>query len=174
MNRVAVIGSGGAGKSVFSRELAIRTGLPVVHLDVEFWSRGWVPMDDSRWEARVRELVAADRWIIDGNYGGTMRIRFERADTVIFLDLPRVFCVVSALWRSLRYRRASRPDMTEGNRERLDPAFIKWIWNYPRTRRPGILRQLKLLPATTEVVRLTSRRAMRDWLAAIPATARAA
>jgi hypothetical protein len=54
--------------------------------------------------------------------------------------------------------------MGEGNPEKLDPAFLKWIWNYPRTRRPEILRQLEALPSTTEVVRLTSRRAMREFL----------
>jgi adenylate kinase family enzyme len=170
VNRVAVIGSGGAGKSVFSRELGRRTGLPVIHLDVEFWSPGWVPMDDEPWEARVRELAAGDGWIMDGNYGGTMSIRFERADTIIFLDLPRLVCVVSAIWRSVRYRGANRPDMTEGNRERLDLAFLAWIWNYPRTRRPGIVRQLDALPPSTQVIRLTSRRAARKWLDRIMST----
>ena len=166
---MVVIGSGGAGKSVFSRDLGQRTGLPVIHLDVEFWRPGWVPMDDEPWAARVHELVAADRWIIDGNYGGTMAIRFKRADTVVFLDLPRVVCLLSAVRRSIRYRRAARPDMTEGNRERLDLAFLAWIWNYPRTRRPGIVRQLDALPPTVNVVRLSSRAAMRNFLNALPA-----
>ncbi|HET9852274.1 MAG TPA: hypothetical protein VFP56_07190 [Candidatus Limnocylindrales bacterium] len=169
MNRVAVIGSGGAGKSVFSIELGRRTGLPVVHLDRHFWSPGWVAMEDEPWAARVRELAAADRWIIDGNYGGTMPIRFERADTVVFLDLPRVICLLSVIWRSFRHRRTPRPDMAEGNPEKLDPAFLQWIWSYPRTRRPEILRQLGALPSTTQVVRLTSRRAMRSFLDNVPA-----
>ena len=58
--------------------------------------------------------------------------------------------------------------MTEGNRERFDFAFLKWIWNYPRTRRPGILTLLESLPPSVQVVRLTSRRAMREFLAALP------
>ena len=169
MKRVVVIGSGGAGKSVFSTELGRRIGLPVVHLDRHFWSPGWVAMEDEPWAARVRELAAADRWIIDGNYSGTMPIRFERADTVVFLDLPRVVCLLSVIWRSFRHRRTPRPDMAEGNPEKLDPAFLQWIWNYPRTRRPEILRQLQALPPTTAVVRLTSRRAMRSFLGNIPA-----
>ena len=167
MQRVAVIGSGGAGKSVFSRALGARTGLPVVHLDREFWRPGWEPTPDDAWEARVRELVRAERWIMDGNYSGTLAIRLERADTVIFLDLPRVLCVASAVWRSARYRSASRPDMTEGNREKLDLAFLRWIWTYPRLKRPSILARLEALPPSTRVVRLRSRRAMREVLAAI-------
>ena len=109
MNRVVVIGSGGAGKSTFATRLGERTGLPVVHLDRHYWGAGWVPMDDEPWAATVRALAAADRWIIDGNYSGTMAIRFERADTVVFLDLPRVPCVLSVVWRSMRHRRTPRP-----------------------------------------------------------------
>jgi adenylate kinase family enzyme len=165
---VVVIGSGGAGKSTFAVELGRRTGLPVVHLDRHFWRPGWVATPDDEWEARVRELVAADRWVMDGNYGGTMPIRFERADTVVFLDLPRVICLLSVIWRSFRHLRTPRPDMSEGNPEKLDPAFLQWIWNYPRRNRPQVLRQLEALPSTTNVVRLTSRRAMREWLDAIP------
>jgi adenylate kinase family enzyme len=168
LNRVAVIGSGGAGKSMFSTELGRRTGLPVIHLDREFWGPGWVPMDDAPWEARVRELVATDRWVMDGNYSGTMDIRFARADTVVFLDIPRLVCLTAAISRSIRYRNATRPDMTEGNDEKLDLAFLSWIWNYPRLKRPKILRRLEALPATIDVVRLTSRRAIREWLDAIP------
>ena len=176
MQRVAVIGSGGAGKSTLAVELGARTGLPVIHLDREFWRPGWQPTPDDVWEARVGELVQGDRWIIDGNYGGTMPIRFERADTVVFLDLPRALCLLSVIWRSIRHRRTPRPDMSEGNPEKLDPAFLQWIWNYPRKNRPGVLRQLELLPPSTRVVRLASRRAMRAWVDAIPAgvSARAA
>lgn len=36
-NRIMVIGSGGAGKSTFARELAKRTGLPLIHLDMHHW-----------------------------------------------------------------------------------------------------------------------------------------
>ena len=176
MNRVVVIGSGGAGKSTVSVELGRRTGLPVIHLDREFWRPGWEPTPDDEWAARVRELVAGDRWIIDGNYGGTMPLRFERADTVVFLDLPRVVCLLSVIWRSIRHLRTPRPDMSEGNPEKLDPAFLQWIWNYPHRNRPGVLDRLEQLPPSTQVVRLTSRRAMREWLDALPGgtTARAA
>jgi adenylate kinase family enzyme len=40
MRRVLVIGISGAGKSTFARELAARIGLPLIHLDKEFWRPG--------------------------------------------------------------------------------------------------------------------------------------
>jgi len=164
-----VIGSGGAGKSVFSLELARRTGLPVIHLDREYWGAGWQPMPEDRWEARIRELVRRDRWIMDGNFGGTIPIRIAAADTVVFLDLPRLVCLWSVIRRWATFRSDARPDMTPGNADKLDLRFLQWIWGYPRTRRPGIAAQLAALPQTTQVVRLTSRRAMREYLAVIPA-----
>src|SRR6185503_1778037 len=104
VQRVAVIGSGGAGKSVFSRELAERSGLPVIHLDREFWRPNWEPTPENEWADRVRSLAEAERWVMDGNYSHTMEIRFARADTVVFLDLPRLLCIWSVVWRWARFR----------------------------------------------------------------------
>ena len=167
MQRVAVIGSGGAGKSVLSLELGARTGLPVVHLDRLFWGPDWTPMPDDEWDDVVRGVSAGDRWIQDGNYRGTMDFRFARADTVVFMDLPRLVCLWGAISRWLRHRNRSRPDMAPGLNDKLDLPFLQWIWNYPRDRRPELLRGLEALPPTTRVVRLTSRRAVREWLETI-------
>jgi adenylate kinase family enzyme len=159
-----VIGSGGAGKSMFSLELARRTGLPVIHLDREYWGPSWQPTPEDRWEARIRELVQRDQWIMDGNFGGTISIRIAAADTVVFLDLPRWVCLWSVIRRWATFRSGARPDMTPGNADKLDLKFLRWIWSYPRTRRPGIVAQLEALAPTTRVVRLTSRKAMREFL----------
>jgi adenylate kinase family enzyme len=164
VKRVAVIGSGGAGKSMFALELAKRLGLPVIHLDREYWRPGWEPTPEPEWEARVAEIVKSERWIIDGNFGGTMHLRLAAADTIVFLDIPRLVCAWAVITRWLRYRRRSRPDMAPRLNDKLDLKFLRWIWGYPNTRRPGILRQLAELPPSTHVVRLTSRRQMRDWL----------
>ena len=169
-----VIGSGGAGKSVFSLELARRTGLPVIHLDREYWQPGWQHMPEPEWEAKVAERVKGERWIIDGNYGGTMHLRLAGADTVVFLDIPRLVCEWAVVTRWLRYRKGSRPDMAPGLNDKLDLAFLRWIWGYPNTRRPGILRQLAELPPSTRVVRIRSRAATREFLAGVPDLAGAA
>jgi adenylate kinase family enzyme len=164
VKRVAVIGSGGAGKSMFARELGERTALPVIHLDRLFWKPGWVPMPDDEWRAVHGELLEADHWILDGNYGGEMEPRLAAADTVVFLDLPRLVCVQGALQRHWRHRAGGRPDMVPGQRERIDLKFLWWIFRYPDTRRPGVLARLAKLPATTQVFRVRSRRASRELL----------
>jgi adenylate kinase family enzyme len=164
VNRVAVIGSGGAGKSTFSRELGERTGLPVIHLDALFWRPNWEPTPKPEWIELERELVSGDRWIMDGNYGSTQDLRLPRADTVVFLDLPRIVCLWSVIRRWAAHRRRGRPDMHPENHDKLELEFLRWIWTYPARKRPEVLARLATLPSTTRVVRLRSRREMRQFL----------
>lgn len=167
MRRLMIIGAGGAGKSTLARRVGERTGLPVVHLDALYWHPGWVPTPTAEWEARVRALVAEEAWVMDGNYGGTMDIRLARADTVVFLDLPRLTSTLRIVWRSLRFRGRTRPDMTPGCPERLTPEFVRWVWDYGRTRRPGILARLAALPPDRRVVILRSAAEVERWLASL-------
>jgi adenylate kinase family enzyme len=166
MNRVAIIGSGGAGKSTIARKLGEITALPVVHLDREHWRPGWVEPPRDEWAATVAKLASEERWIIDGNYGGTMTARIERADTIVFVDLPRMVCVWRALKRSTILKRRPRPDMADGCEERVDFTFLKYIWDYPATRRPAILERLRAARSEGKtVIRLRSQRAVDRWLA---------
>ena len=164
MNRVAIIGCGGSGKSFLARELNRRTGLPTVHLDALYWDPEWRPRHDpAEWEALQRELVAAESWIIDGNYGATMDLRLEAADTVIFLDLPTHACLLNVLSRRARHPgRRPRPDVV--GRERLGVAFLKWIAGYRRHRRPKVLARLGSLDSNRHVVVLTSRSEVNAFL----------
>jgi adenylate kinase family enzyme len=101
---------------------------------------------------------------MDGNYGGTMEIRLAAADTVIFLDLPRLLCLWRVTTRFLCYRGRSRPDMTQGCEERLTKEFLLWLWNYPKEKRPEILERLEQLKPNKHVVILSSPKAVQTFL----------
>src|SRR5262245_26887324 len=96
-----VVGSGGAGKSTFSRELAARSGLPLIYLDRYYWRPGWVPTPDDEWSECVRQLSSGDSWIIDGSYGGTLTTRVQRCDAIVFFDVPRLVCLQGVIRRRL-------------------------------------------------------------------------
>ncbi|MGQ0832968.1 MAG: hypothetical protein ACT4OV_14975 [Microthrixaceae bacterium] len=100
--RVIVTGLAGSGKSTLSIALAARTGLPLIHLDLHFWKPGWVAPSEAEWREKQRLVLAGDAWIADGNYHETLDLRLERADTVLFLDLPWWRCSFRALLRGLR------------------------------------------------------------------------
>lgn len=142
MKHVIVIGSGGSGKSTFSRRLGEATGIPVIHLDKLYWHPGWVKTPADEWEAIVRHELERDSWIMDGNFGGTRPMRLAACDTVIFLDFPRWLCTFRILKRTLMYRKGTRPDMAAGCHERFDLEFMLWVWNYPNSGRRRVIAEL--------------------------------
>lgn len=166
MQRVLVIGAGGAGKSTFAVRLGQRTGLPVVHLDREYWQPGWIEPAPAAWQATIARLVAADRWILDGNFGGTLEQRLAACDTVVFLDPPRLQCLWRVLRRRLQHRAQTRADMAPGCNERLSPDFLWWIWTYRRRRRPALLQRLQALRADQTLVVLRSDAQVEGFLQA--------
>ena len=127
MKKVILIGSGASGKSTMARQLGEKLKIEVYHLDALFWQPNWVGVPKDEQRKVQNELVKKEEWIIDGNYGGTMEIRLNAADTIIFLDIHRVICVYRAFKRIVQYRNITRPDMGEGCEERFDLQFFKWI-----------------------------------------------
>ena len=167
MRRVAIIGSGGAGKSTLARKLGEITGLPVIHLDREYWGPGWTETPTPEWKVRVEHLVKGDEWIIDGNFGGTMEIRLAAADTVVFLDFPRVLCKYRAIKRAVAYRNRTRPDMGPGCREKFDLEFLRWVWQFPGRTVPAIEARLAELSPDVKLLRLTSPKEVEAFLAEV-------
>ncbi len=168
MNRVLVIGTGGTGKTTLARRLAERTGLPLIHLDLLYWRPGWQPTPNDEWRQTVERLITAEKWIIDGNYGGTLDLRLTACDTVVFLDLPRLLCLWRVLVRQLRYFGRERPELPPGCRERLSWEFLVWIWTYPSRRRGAILERLQALDQGKRVAILRSSCEIDDFIAGRP------
>jgi adenylate kinase family enzyme len=166
VRRVAVIGSGGAGKSTLARALGERLGIEVVHLDRLYWRPGWIPTPNEEWRALQAELVERESWIIDGNYGGTLDVRLGAADAVVFLDFPRRTTVPAVLRRWWRHR--GHDVQAPGCAERLDGTFVRWVWNYRRDSRPRALAAIAAHARHAQVVTLTTRAAVRRFLAEVP------
>jgi adenylate kinase family enzyme len=169
MERVVILGPGGAGKSELATGISQRTGLPVVHLDVLFWRPGWTPAPPEEALRDLADAIAQERWILDGNFldAGRGDARFERADTVVFLDLSRAQCLWRVLKRLVRDRRRRRPDLPEGCSEGFDLEFLRWIWRYPRVDRPRVLRLLDRLEPRVDVRRLPSPADVQRYLATL-------
>ena len=142
MQRIMIIGSGGAGKSTLARQLG-QLGIPVIHLDTLYWQPGWLPTPSADWISLQRKIIQNPCWIIDGNYGSTLDIRLEAADTIIFLDFEPGLCLWRVVQRYFRYRGKVRPDMATGCPERLTLEFLQWIWNFKQKKRPQVIRKLE-------------------------------
>jgi adenylate kinase family enzyme len=164
MERIAIVGCSGSGKSTLARALGARLGAPVIHLDALHWMAGWVESDAADFKARVDEAVGAPRWVCDGGFTSASALRFQRADTILWLDPPRLTC----LWRALRrvatgYGRV-RPDMAPGCPERFDLGFLLYIWRWNRDTRPKMDAAIAAHGAHARLVRLTTDREVAAWL----------
>ncbi|MEM7417242.1 MAG: adenylate kinase [Gemmatimonadota bacterium] len=149
--RWLLVGSGGAGKSTLARTMAERLGLPLIHLDREYWGPKWAKPATEEWRARAEALAAGDRWVMDGNYSGTLDVRMPRAQVVVLLDMSPWRCV----WRVVKRRwlDRERPDIPEDCDDQLNWEFIHWIVSYRRRSLPRVLRRLDEHPHL-DIVRL--------------------
>jgi adenylate kinase family enzyme len=168
MKRVAVIGSGGSGKSTFAGELGARTGLPVVNLDRLYWRPGWVPTQDEEWRELQAALVRENAWILDGNYDSTLDLRLAAADTVFFFDTPTWLSLTGVLRRWARNH--GQAVQAEGCPERVSLQFLLWVWRFRRRSRPRVLEQLRANAGNAHVVVIRSRRDAEAALSAAMAS----
>jgi adenylate kinase family enzyme len=127
-----LIGPGNAGKSTLAVELGNILGLPVYHLDRIFWLPNWVAKDRELFINEQKQIVAKENWIIEGDFKNSYDIRAERADTIIFLNIPRRLLIPRFFKRVYKYRGRTRPDITEGNIEKVNLEYLKWLYNYDR------------------------------------------
>ncbi len=126
-----VIGCAGSGKSTLARQLASRTGLPLVERDElgVLGSAGYL--------AAIAQMAARPRWIPGAAPYYADELVYPVADTVIFLDYPKPLVLWRVLQRTLGielFRRpadAHRPQGLAAWRDRGHP--VRWAWTSHRT-----------------------------------------
>jgi adenylate kinase family enzyme len=173
VRRVSVVGTSGSGKSMLARKLAARLDVQYVELDAVHHQPGWVPLPPEDFRLAVSDKVADDGWVVDGNYSAVRPLVWARADSVVWLDLPKRTVMRQIIWRTLR-RVASREELWNGNRERwrnffsLDPqeSVIAWAWHKHAEYQESYGRAAED-PANAHLtfIRLTSRRDAARFLA---------
>ena len=173
VQRVSVVGNSGSGKSTLARELAASLGVPHLELDSVFHQPGWEPLAQDEFRRLVTARAGEDGWVIDGNYSAVRPIVWARADTVVWLDLPKWTVMRQVVWRTVR-RAATRQELWNGNREPLtnflswDPekSIISWAWhNHAKYRTRYGAAAADPANAHLTFIRLASRRDVTRFLA---------
>jgi hypothetical protein len=169
MERINVVGTSCSGKTTLALAVARRLDLAYVELDALFWGPGWEPVPPELFSSRVTDVVAADRWVLDGGYSTVRPLIWERADTVVWLDYP----MPTVLGRWVRRTAARIRDGREfwpgtGNRESLGHALsrgglLSWILTTHRRRRRTMAAQLDARPGI-QALRLRSPAEAERWL----------
>ena len=143
MERIMIIGCGGAGKSTLARKLGEKLNLPVVHLDQIWWEPGnWQHISREEFDSRLLEELKKPKWILDGNFNRTIEPRLASCDTVIYLDMTRLVCLKNWIGRVIKNWGTARADMAPGCTEWFDPEMAKWIWNFNKQNRQRYLELL--------------------------------
>lgn len=168
MERIMIIGGPGSGKSTLARALSDQLGLPAHHIDQLHFKAGWVEVPPEERDAKVREIVARPKWIIDGNYSSTAEDRMARADTLIWLDIPLWRRLWRVARRTLRHYGQSRPDLPDGCLERISWAFIHYIVTSNKVQRGKAANRYAQMARTARAFHLRSSGAVQNFLEDLP------
>jgi len=140
MRRVNVIGASGSGKTSVAEAISAAWNLPHIKLDALRFGPNWIEDPDEIFEDRVAAAAAEDRWVMDGNYTAVRPLIWERADTVIWVDLDKGPVMRQVIRRTFRDWARGIGNLP-GNRERLRNVLkpghpIRWSWsNHARFRK---------------------------------------
>ena len=142
MDRVAIVGCSGSGKSALAHYRAERLGLVHIELDALFHQPDWTPTPTPEFRTKVTGALETPRWVVDGNYMMVSDLVQAGADTIVVLDLGRVRTTGRVVRRSV-VRSLRREHLWGTNYEswrRLvsrDPeeSIVMWTWTqHPKYR----------------------------------------
>jgi adenylate kinase family enzyme len=170
VRRVAIIGCSGSGKSTLARKMGERLGLPVTHLDLLYWRPGWRAVTDAEMREAVEAASMAEAWISEGLAIDSSALRLCRADTIVWLDVPRLTCLRRAILRVPLNRGRTRPDLPDGCPEKFDLKFYRWIWRFDRDVRPRLRAAIRRFGAKARVIRLSNDREIAAFVSTLPRT----
>lgn len=154
MTKIQIIGSTCSGKSTLGEQLAGQTGYPLVELDALNWEPHWHGLHQhhpDKFRHRIVEATACDSWIVVGNYTKfSQELTWPRADTIIWLDLPRPLLTVRLLRRSWQ-RWRSKELLWGTNYENFwaqlkiwsDDSLLSWLWKTYENQRASHLNAMK-------------------------------
>lgn len=167
--RIAVAGVSGAGKSTLARRLSQILQLPYTEIDSLFHGPNWTERDE--FASEVDAVTRGDRWVIEWQYTSQKTLIAERADTLVWLDLPYRTVLRQVTGRTLR-RRFSHEPLWNGNVEGplldffTDPdQIIRWSIR-SRNALDGLAAEIDADHPHLQVIRLTSHREIEQFVVA--------
>lgn len=163
---MAIVGNAGGGKSTLARRLSAARGLPLYAVDHLQWQPGWQPTLVDQFRRAQGEIIERERWIFDG-FGSleSIRARFDRADTIVFVDLPLWHHHWWAMKRQFLCFFRPRPDGPPGcPMLPVTGRLLHMMWDIHRNVRPLLIAEIERRRPDCRVIEIKSPRDMRDFV----------
>lgn len=159
MLKIIIIGSPGAGKSIFARKLSYVMKLPLYHLDMIWHKPDKTNISKEEFDIKLNEILKKDRWIIDGNYSRTLEVRLKECDTVFLLDYSLEICLSGAQSR-IGKKREDLPWIEST----FDEEFKKFIIDFPKKQLPQIYTIIEKYHKDKNIIIFKSRKDADNYL----------
>lgn len=127
--KIMIFGRPGSGKSTFSYKLSIDSKLHLYHLDKYFFTSNWVERDYEEFLILQQDIINANNWIIDGNSLRSLEMRWQKADIVLYFNMPKLLCLFRLIKRRFLPNKHI-DDRAEECNEVLRWKLITYMWNF--------------------------------------------
>jgi adenylate kinase family enzyme len=126
--RIMICGPSNSGKSTLARAIGWKLGLPAIYLDLLYHlpHTDWRPRPMEEFTALHDAAIAGERWVIEGNYFGTVQQRLERATGIVLLGSEPWRAAARNVRRTL-FETRHRAGQLEGGIDTLKWELIRFI-----------------------------------------------
>jgi adenylate kinase family enzyme len=138
------VGPSGSGKTFVAQRLARALNLAYICNDAIIWRAQWTPTPRPQRFDEFERATGAPEWAYDGNVGslndGEDMLILQRADTLVWLDLPKLDVMRQLFVRTVR-RAWHREVLWHENTENFRTSFTSresilwWSWRTHALRR---------------------------------------
>ena len=164
-NKIVVVGVSAVGKSTFSRKLAQKLHLPLIHMDSIMWKPGWKYIGDEETIRELNEISLQAEWIIEGYISKEARaFIFDRADSVVYLDYSAIISSWRYIKRCWKHQNNPRPEL-KGSPEKFSFKFLKLVWT--KGEAISLSKYLKVVEPKSKIVTLFSPKQARYLLKSV-------
>ena len=163
INKIAIIGAPGSGKTTLAVKLKDIFNLPVVFLDSFYQLPNWVMRDPVERDKMILDATKKNKWIIDGTFINTLEERVKVADMVIFLDYStkvQLFGVFKRFFTNFGKEKIDMP----GCKERINPSFLLYVATYNKKRRKYLIEILEKYDKN-KIMTFKSQEKLNEWTA---------